>query len=222
MATKKSSNTVKFNVGGKIYEIARSMLEKFPNTMLAEKASSSSPFPIFVDRDPDRFAFCLDYMRDNGKVYLPETVSKMSVLEELKFFGFKDVDETKICNEKSKQNCVIRFHQVSEMCKERIVNLENEVERLIAETKALEAQRARREYEIKLEKVVLKCLGASVESACADTFIVDYRNLGVSNAQQDKYFIERCRKLGLSIARPPHHSSSSVCLSRKSNAEGQK
>ena len=52
--------------------------------------------PTFIDRDPDRFAYCLDYMRGNGKVYLPEMVSIMAFIDELKFFGFEDVDETKI------------------------------------------------------------------------------------------------------------------------------
>ena len=34
-----SSSTVQFNVGGKIYEVSRSLLEHHPNTMLARMAS---------------------------------------------------------------------------------------------------------------------------------------------------------------------------------------
>ncbi|CAJ1962127.1 unnamed protein product [Cylindrotheca closterium] len=61
--------TVKFNVGGKLYEISKSLLERFPDTVLTERVEKASSLstPIFVDRDPDRFAFCPDYMRDNGQ-----------------------------------------------------------------------------------------------------------------------------------------------------------
>mmetsp|Transcript_1179 Transcript_1179/g.2393 ORF Transcript_1179/g.2393 Transcript_1179/m.2393 type:complete len:94 (-) Transcript_1179:697-978(-) len=71
-----SSQTVTFNVGGKHYEVSISLLEGYPDTVLAEKAFMETTSPIFLDRDPDRFAYCLDYMRDNGRVNLPESVTK--------------------------------------------------------------------------------------------------------------------------------------------------
>jgi hypothetical protein len=86
--------TVSFNVGGKVYEVSRSLLKSFPETLLAKKATqqatSGGGNPIFIDRDADRFAYCLDYMRD-GKVHLPGTISKGSFLQELTYFGFEKV-----------------------------------------------------------------------------------------------------------------------------------
>ena len=67
-----SFENVKFNVGGSIYEVSRSLLDQFPNTMIARAASTmwnkktrSKDKPIFIDRNGDRFAYVLDYMRDN-------------------------------------------------------------------------------------------------------------------------------------------------------------
>eukprot|EP00526_Cylindrotheca_closterium_P025717 CAMPEP_0113612874 /NCGR_PEP_ID=MMETSP0017_2-20120614/6340_1 /TAXON_ID=2856 /ORGANISM="Cylindrotheca closterium" /LENGTH=61 /DNA_ID=CAMNT_0000521953 /DNA_START=353 /DNA_END=534 /DNA_ORIENTATION=- /assembly_acc=CAM_ASM_000147 len=52
--------TVKFNVGGKLYELSESLLQSYPDTVLAQKASTeTTTLPIFLDRDPDRFAYCL-------------------------------------------------------------------------------------------------------------------------------------------------------------------
>ena len=51
---------------------------------------------IFIgDRDGPLFLYVLDYMR-KGKVNLPFTVSKDDLVEELDYFGFEDVDESKI------------------------------------------------------------------------------------------------------------------------------
>ena len=85
--------TVKFNVGGKLYEVSRSLLEDLhPKTVLARMASDTwqgdPESTIFVERDGDRFRCVLDYMRD-GRVDLPPTVSKASVLRDLDYFGIE-------------------------------------------------------------------------------------------------------------------------------------
>ena len=79
-----SSGTVKFNVGGRYYEVSRSMIQKFPSTMLARMISETWPpeVTLFIDRDSDRFRFCLDYMRD-GEVWLPLNVPKEGILLDL-------------------------------------------------------------------------------------------------------------------------------------------
>lgn len=78
------TSTVKFNVGGKIFEISRSLLDYFPETMLYKAASEiwiqeNNSDPIFIERDCDRFHHVLDYMRD-GYINLPYHTTKDAVL----------------------------------------------------------------------------------------------------------------------------------------------
>jgi hypothetical protein len=92
-------STVKFNVGGRLYEVSRSLIEKFPSTVLARMTSETwqkdPEATLFIDRDSDRFRFCLDYMRD-GEVWLPLNAPKEGILLDLDYFGFENVDPRKI------------------------------------------------------------------------------------------------------------------------------
>lgn len=88
-----SSLTVKFNVGGKMFEVNRSLLLKFDDNMMlraAAEISDNPSEPVFIDRDGERFAYILDYMRD-GKVSLPFSISRGSFLSDLMFYGIKNV-----------------------------------------------------------------------------------------------------------------------------------
>lgn len=99
---------VTFNVGGTHYEVSRSLINQFPDTMLARLSSETwSPqtddgdsnykgAPLFIERDGERFRYCLDYMRDGGIVDLPATVSKAALLRDLEYYGFHDVDPSAI------------------------------------------------------------------------------------------------------------------------------
>jgi len=103
-----SSKTVFFNVGGTIYEVSRSLIEQHSDTMLARYVSHTwnqdgdeadtlkNSKPLFIERDGERFRFCLDYMRDGWVVELPPTVSKDALLQDLAYFGFHDVDPSLI------------------------------------------------------------------------------------------------------------------------------
>lgn len=93
--------TVRFNVGGTIYEVSRTLINQFPDTMLARLSSEtwspeSNGEPLFIERDGDRFRYCLDYMRDGGIVDLPATVSKAAMLRDLEYYGFQEVDPSTI------------------------------------------------------------------------------------------------------------------------------
>lgn len=107
-ATKMSSNnskTVCFNVGGTKYEVAKSTIEKYPGTMLARLITETwegkdekkrargedEQDDIFIDADGLQFRFVLEYMR-HQKVDLPMGISTKSVLHNLKYFGFDNVD----------------------------------------------------------------------------------------------------------------------------------
>ena len=87
-----SPTTIQFNVGGIQYVVSRSLLEMFPDTMLASLASprwtstvtdGETPKPIFIDRNGERFQYILDYMRDNCKVNLPISISPDAIITEL-------------------------------------------------------------------------------------------------------------------------------------------
>eukprot|EP00957_Ditylum_brightwellii_P044771 3396357-Ditylum_brightwellii.AAC.1 len=88
-----------FNVGGHKYQVARSLLEQHPNTMLArissEQWQKDPEAEIFIDRDGDRFRYCLDYLRD-GFVALPITVPKKALLQDLAYYGVEVICEDSI------------------------------------------------------------------------------------------------------------------------------
>jgi BTB/POZ domain len=97
-------NAVTFDVGGQIFRVSRTLLDSYPNTMLARAASdlwrqsndnttsctssNNTENPIFIDRDSTRFACILYFMRDNCVVDLPSIITKDSFLRELQYFGF--------------------------------------------------------------------------------------------------------------------------------------
>ena len=92
--------TYSFDVRGRIFKVRRSLLESFPQTMLARAASEvwnqQQEQASFVDRDPDLFRYCLDYMRNGQRVHLPFTESKAALLDEMEYYGFQDVDPSSI------------------------------------------------------------------------------------------------------------------------------
>ena len=87
-----STETVSLNVGGVKHEVSRSLIDLYPETMLARLISdrwhkSKPNEAIFIDRDGELFRYVLAYMRDK-KAYLPLSVSKGSVTQEFAYFGF--------------------------------------------------------------------------------------------------------------------------------------
>lgn len=101
------STVVKFNVGGTINEVRKSLVDEFPSTVLARSVSeewknaSGCEEPIFIERDAARFRYCfLDYMRGDKKVELPHTESKQAFLTDLEYLGFEHVDTRSITMDK--------------------------------------------------------------------------------------------------------------------------
>jgi BTB/POZ domain len=90
--------SVKFNVGGKIFEVKQELLKKFPDTMMLRAVAEMSDMrnePIFINRNGDRFVYVLDYMRD-GKAHLPITISKCAFISDLAFYGIEVTDSSVI------------------------------------------------------------------------------------------------------------------------------
>ena len=85
--------TVTFNVGGTRYEVSRSLLEEYPNSMLYSLASGKwnedpCSSEIFIERDGERFKYCLDFLRDR-KAVLPLAVAKKVFLNDLEYYGIE-------------------------------------------------------------------------------------------------------------------------------------
>ena len=88
-----SSNVV-LNVGGTRYEVARTTLDRYPDSMLATLVSkrwtaNNANRPIFIDRDGSRFQFVLDFLRD-GKVHLPASVSAEALRADFAYYGLPE------------------------------------------------------------------------------------------------------------------------------------
>lgn len=93
MEEDKESTTAKFNVGGQIYEVARSLLDQYPTSMLSCAAAKSlkEKSTIFIEGNGERFQYCLDYMR-RQQVHLPMNIPENALLSDLDYYGIQDVD----------------------------------------------------------------------------------------------------------------------------------
>lgn len=60
-------NTVKFNVGGRIFEVSRDLIDRHSDTMLGKSVSDTwkedPEEAVFIDGNGDIFACVLDYLR---------------------------------------------------------------------------------------------------------------------------------------------------------------
>ena len=99
MTTPTSNDTIKFDVGGTIYKVSKSLLEKFPGSLLercASKTWNEGGEEVFIEGDGARFRQVLDYMR-HSEVTLPRGESTASFLKELEYYGI-GFDKDKIFN----------------------------------------------------------------------------------------------------------------------------
>ena len=82
--------TVQFNVGGKLFEVSRDLIDQNPETMLAKLISETwekePDKPIFIDRDQDMFSHVLNYLR-YGSFELPHSIPRSMFDRELDYFG---------------------------------------------------------------------------------------------------------------------------------------
>jgi hypothetical protein len=93
MPTKHSAtmvDTIKFNVGGRPFEVSRVLIDHKPDTLLAKMISETwekdPEKPLFIDRDGDLFAYVLNYLR-YGSIELPNTIPQSMFKRELDYFG---------------------------------------------------------------------------------------------------------------------------------------
>lgn len=83
------SDTIKFNVSGFKYQEPRSILRD-PHSRLSqivsEQTSLNSDAEVYVNRDGALFHYVMDYVK-YGRVVLPVTESRNTLMNELVFFG---------------------------------------------------------------------------------------------------------------------------------------
>lgn len=83
-------DTVKFNVGGRHFEVSRALIDQHPDTMLAKMISETwekePDNPIFIDRDGDMFDHVLNYVR-YGSIDLPISIPRTMFQRELDYYG---------------------------------------------------------------------------------------------------------------------------------------
>jgi hypothetical protein len=99
---------VRFNIGGTKYEVSRSVIDKFPDSMLAKICSDTwnnndktgddddgtdDESEIFIERDGERFRYVLDYMRD-GSVQIPLSIPRGQLVMDLEYYGIDYADES--------------------------------------------------------------------------------------------------------------------------------
>jgi hypothetical protein len=96
---------VHFNVGGKRFKVPRTLLLRHPNTVLTLKANhqlhSNSKKEVVLTGDGVRFKCVLDYLRGDGFVFLPMTVSMEAFLADLAHFRIDIVEKRKILHDYS-------------------------------------------------------------------------------------------------------------------------
>lgn len=83
--------TIKFNVGGTIYQVSKSLLEKFPGSLLERCASNTwneGGDEVFIEGNASRFQYVLDFMR-HGEVILPKGESGPAFLKEMEYYGIE-------------------------------------------------------------------------------------------------------------------------------------
>mmetsp|Transcript_10495 Transcript_10495/g.18961 ORF Transcript_10495/g.18961 Transcript_10495/m.18961 type:complete len:289 (+) Transcript_10495:248-1114(+) len=90
------SQTIKFNVGGRHFEVLRDLIEKQPESMLGRGVSETWQHDpektIFFDRDGDIFAQVLNYLR-YGTIVLPTNMPKEMFIRDLDFYVLDYNDE---------------------------------------------------------------------------------------------------------------------------------
>ena len=89
-------NTVKLNVGGKLYETSRSFIKQNEGSMLARLVSNTwhgdPSEPIFIDRDGDTFAHVLNHLR-YGSIELPNGIPESMFRRELDYYGVASIED---------------------------------------------------------------------------------------------------------------------------------
>jgi len=99
MPGKQVRNIICYNVGGKIFEITRDIVERYPTSILAtsaaEASNADSAVPIFIQGNNERFTYVLEYLH-TGRAVLPRTIAKNAFLQDLQSYGIQNVEPSTV------------------------------------------------------------------------------------------------------------------------------
>mmetsp|Transcript_36927 Transcript_36927/g.62818 ORF Transcript_36927/g.62818 Transcript_36927/m.62818 type:complete len:202 (-) Transcript_36927:65-670(-) len=105
------ADTVRFNVGGRHFEVSRSLVDEHSNTVLGKLVSDTwngdPAKAVFIDRSGDIFAHILEYLR-YGSIELPITVPRSMFDRELDYYGITSV-KTRISGQNFLPNIIGSF-----------------------------------------------------------------------------------------------------------------
>lgn len=139
--------TVKLNVGGKHFEVSRSLIlddDGVNTTMLSRLVSDTwlkePEKPVFIDRNGDHFSYVLDYLR-YGTVSLPRNISMDNFLKDMDFFCIP-VKEQSVKQDIGSSGVFNETNQFKEDIS-RLENVVNEKETAVKEAEALLKSRKR-------------------------------------------------------------------------------
>mmetsp|Transcript_15380 Transcript_15380/g.33229 ORF Transcript_15380/g.33229 Transcript_15380/m.33229 type:complete len:250 (+) Transcript_15380:514-1263(+) len=170
-----NNETVKLNVGGKKYETSWAVISSVEklSALAYERWVEDPEDEIFVDRDGIRFRYCLDYFRD-GKVVIPRSETRESILNDLKYFGVASPDTDAIqyaedFDDGSKENNLpLKDNPPATQAIKFIFNLDNEVNRCSSKHSSL----------VFVQAVVKYLLSSTKENSFTETRTLTLSNFG--------------------------------------------
>lgn len=159
-----SNSIVKFNVGGTKYEVSRSLLDRYPHSMLAKicsdtwhdtaakgfadddhddnnnNNSNESEDEIFVDRNGERFQYVLDYLRD-AHVELPRSIPRGQFLADLGYYGLDYTEESVSLSLASPRELIYSIERHEEYFDNKSAEIERRYRNIAAERMACDTER---------------------------------------------------------------------------------
>eukprot|EP00985_Skeletonema_marinoi_P019529 scaffold11238_cov150-Skeletonema_marinoi.AAC.3 len=130
-----TTNTIKFNVGGRPFEVSRDLMEKHSETMLGKLVSEAwqadPEEPVFIDRNGNIFEYVLDYLR-YGSIELPRNVPKSSFERDLDFYGLLPKEGE--IKEKSLADMAAALRQDRDSAKSNFVSAQSKYEMFVFAT----------------------------------------------------------------------------------------
>eukprot|EP00971_Amphidinium_carterae_P133569 2645453-Amphidinium_carterae.1 len=82
------SDVIAFDVCGRLFKTLKFTIQKYPSTLLSQLLDdydTDCAKPIFIDRDPQRFALILDWYR-HGVIHVPPSCSVQAVRRDAEYF----------------------------------------------------------------------------------------------------------------------------------------
>lgn len=120
--------TVKFNVGGRHFEVSRALIEQpragstLQRMVTARAIGQDERAAVFIDRDGDTFAQVLNFLRHDGNIVLPVSIPKEMFLRDLDFYGIAHDDEG-VCRIASSEDINNEVNEEMNILQDRVLDL---------------------------------------------------------------------------------------------------